>query len=74
MPPLPKERKRARTNWSDLRHNMPWMAEFVKAFAEGGNFNGRRALANMSISPLAESDADAQAPQISAAGCQNSSL
>lgn len=50
MAPLTdEEQARARQNWKETKATMPWLAEFVQAMAEREDFNGRRALASMTI-------------------------
>lgn len=50
MAPLTdEEQERARRNWNETKATMPWLAEFIQAFAAKPDFNGRRALATMTI-------------------------
>lgn len=46
------EQERARRNWNETKATMPWLAEFIQAFAAQPDFNGRRALATMTIRQL----------------------
>lgn len=53
MAPLTDEEEaRARRNWNETKATMPWLAEFIQAFAARPDFNGRRALATMTIRQL----------------------
>lgn len=50
MAPLTdEEQERARRNWNETKATMPWLAEFVQAFAAKPEFNARRALATMTL-------------------------
>lgn len=50
MAPLTdEEQDQALQNWKTTKATMPWLAEFIQAMAERSDFNGRRALAAMTI-------------------------
>jgi hypothetical protein len=53
-----EEEARAKENWRTLKASMPWCAEFLAALAARSDFNGRRVLANMTITPRADKGED----------------
>lgn len=59
-PPLTEaDELRAKENWNEMRRQMPELCEFMVEMAKHPSFDGRRVLANATIRPRNEGQANA---------------